>query len=31
MIDELRPLDVNDEDHNEGLLKHENLTRGFRE
>jgi len=31
MIEELRPLDVNDENYNEGLLKRENLTRGFRE
>ena len=31
MIEELRPLDVNDEDYNEGILKRENLTRGFRE
>jgi len=31
MIEELRPLDVNDENYNEGLLKRENLTCEFRE
>lgn len=29
MVEELRPLDVNVENHNGGLLKRENLTRGF--